>query len=318
MSFEEKFARAEASGLDGVFERIDDTHPVDIFLGMEGRQRAIMIVCSQRPPQPPSLASIAADIRVRAHDEWALVLRLVRPDLKGLFTRLVEDLDGATRQRPADPGEVVVSRLARWQRLLSRGALGVLDDDELRGLVGEIAFLLDEAIAAAGPRGAVAAWRGPYDAPRDFVFEHVEVEVKSIHRQRDRLSISSLEQLTDAGRPLYLWTRVVELTSTAPGDPTAVSALVSRVRAAVAHDGDAAEGLEQSLQAAGWEDRLEYETRGVILGASTCYSMIGGFPRLQRLGVPRAIATCRYELTIDELQSFVVATWRDAEPRSNG
>lgn len=318
MSFEEKFARAEASGQDGVFERIDETHPVDIFLGLEGRQRAIMIVCSQRPPQPPSLASIAAEIRARPHDEWALVLRLIRPDLKGLFTRLVEDLDGATRQRPTDPGEVVVSRLARWQRLLSRGAPGVLDDDELRGLVGEITFLLDEAIAAAGPRSAVAAWRGPYDAPKDFVFEHVEVEVKSIHRQGDRLSISSLEQLSDARRPLYLWTRVVELTSTAPGDPTAVSALMSRVRAAVSHDADAAEGLEQSLRAAGWEDRPEYETRGILLGASACYEVSGGFPRLQRLGVPGAIATCRYDLTISDLQSFVVTTWRAAGARDDG
>lgn len=318
MSFEEKFARAEASGQDSVFERIDETHPVGIFLGLEGRQRAIMVVCSQRPPQPPSLASIAAEIRARPHNEWALVLRLVRPELKGLFTRLVEDLDGATRQRPEDPGEVVVSRLARWQRLLSRGAPNVLDDDELRGLVGELSFLLDEAIAAVGPRAAVAAWRGPYDAPKDFVFEHVEVEVKSVHRQRGRLNISSLEQLSDAGRPLYLWTRVVELTSTAPGEPTAVSALMSRMRAAVSHDADAAEGLEQSLRAAGWEDRPEYETRGVIFGASTCYDVGAGFPRLDRDDVPGAIATCRYEICIDELAPFVTSTWRVADVRDDG
>jgi putative PD-(D/E)XK family protein DUF4420 len=318
VSFEEKFARAEFSGQDGVFERIDDTHPVGIFLGLEGQQRVIMIVCSKRPPQPLSLASIAVEVRTRQSGEWALVLRLVRPELKGLFTRLVEDLDGATRLRPDDPGDVVIARLTRWQRLLSRGTPNVLDDDELRGLVGEIEFLLGEAIAAFGARAAVAAWRGPYDSPKDFIFDDAEVEVKSIHRQRDRLAISSLEQLTDAGRPLFVWTRVVELTSTTAGDPSSVPALMSRVRAAVSHDAEASEGLEQSLRAAGWEDRAEYETRGVHFGATTCYAVGGGFPRLQRGGVPDAVAACKYEISIDELRPFSVATWRSAEPRDGG
>ncbi|MCE9635627.1 MAG: PD-(D/E)XK motif protein [Planctomycetes bacterium] len=318
MSFEEKFARAELSGQDGVFERIDETHPVGIFLGLEGNQRAILVVCPKRPPQPPSLASIAVEVRTRQSGEWALVLRLVRPELKGLFTRLVEDLDGATRQRPDDPGDVVIARLARWQRLLSRGTPNVLDDEALCGLLGEIEFLLSEAIPAVGPRAAVAAWRGPYDSPKDFVFNSAEVEVKSVHRQRDRLTVSSLEQLTDAGLPLHLWCHVVELTLTTAGDPSGVPALVSRVRAAVSQDAEASEGLELSLRAAGWEDRIEYETRGVRFGATTCYAVGAGFPRLQRGSVAGAIAGCKYELTIDELRPFKVATWRSAEERDGG
>lgn len=310
MSFEEKFAKAELSGQDGVFERIDDSHPVGIFIGLEGHQRVILVVCSRRPPQPPSLASIAVEIRSRHGGDWALVLRLVRPELKVLFTRLVEDLDSATRQGAEDPGALVVARLVRWQRLLSRGTATVLEDDELRGLVGELCFLLDEAIPAIGACAAVAAWRGPYDSPKDFVFDDGEVEVKSIHRQRERLLISSLEQLSDSGRPLHLWCRVVDLTSTAPGDPSSVPSLVSRVREAVSINAEAAEGLELSLRAAGWEDRQEYETRGVHLGPATCYAVRGEFPRLQRSEVAGAIAVCRYEISIDAIHRFGVSTWR--------
>lgn len=310
MNLEEKFVRAERSGQDSVFERIDDTHPVGIFIGLEGYQRTAMIICPERPPEPPSLASISVDIRSRQNGEWALVLRLVRPELTGLFTRLVEDLDGATRQRPHEAGGIVISRLLRWQRLLSRGVSVVLSDEELCGLMGELDFLLHEAIGAVGARAAVVAWRGPYDSPKDFIFEDVEVEVKSIHRERDRLSISSLEQLSDAGRPLFIWARIVEVVATTPGDQRSASHLVSQVREAVCRDAEAVDRLEQSLAAAGWEDRVEYETRGISFGGATCYAVGLGFPRLQRSGVPDGIATCQYDLILSQLSLFRAVTWR--------
>ncbi len=107
----------------------------------------------------------------------------------------------------------MVARLSRWQRLLSQGSLGLLEDKQLSGLCAELNFLLSEAIVAVGPRAAVAAWKGPYDAPKDFVFDFAEVEIKAVHQQPRAYCISSLEQMTDNGKPLYLWAQVVDLHS---------------------------------------------------------------------------------------------------------
>lgn len=312
MNYEEKFARAEATGEEGVFTRIDETHPIDIFLGLEGGQRAVLVVCSQRPPDAPSLASIRVEVRPRQDGEWALVLRLTRPDLKALFVRLVEDLAGATRQRPGDAGGVVVSRLARWQRLLSRGAPGMLEDHELRGLAAELDFLVGEAIGAVGPRAALAAWVGPSDAPKDFVFENVEVEVKAVHRQQRMITISSLEQLTDAGLPIYLWTRVVDLGVALQGAPNSFAAFVGRVRDAVARDTVAAEALEDRLLTIGYHDRPEYLGRAVVFGSTSCFRVSGAFPRLQRSAVPAAVMACSYELATSDLEPFRAISWRGA------
>lgn len=311
MNYDEQFARAEATGEEGVFTRIDETHPVGIFLGLEGGQRAVLVVCSERPPEAPSLASIRVDVRPRQNGEWALVLRLARPDLKGLFVRLVEDLASATRDKPGDPGAVVISRLARWQRLLSRGAPGVLEDHELQGLAAELDFLLGEAIGAVGPRAAMAAWVGPYDAPKDFVFENVEVEVKAVHRQQRVISISSLEQLTDAGLPIYLWSRVVDLGTAVPGATNSFAAFVRRVREAVAHDAVAAEALDDRLRTIGYQDRPEYLARAVLFGSSGCFRVAGEFPRLQRSRVPAAVVACSYDIATTDLEPFRVGSWRE-------
>jgi hypothetical protein len=318
VTHEEKFVLAEQSGEDGAFARIDETHPVGLFLGIEAHQRAVMIVCPHRPPDAPALAAIHLEARPRHGGDWALVLRLTMPELKPLFTRLVEDLDAATRQRPAEPGDVVVSRLVRWQRLLSRGASGVLEEHELRGLAAEVDFLLQEALPAVGALAAARAWLGPLDAPKDFVFQTREVEVKATHRQRREVSISSLEQLTDAGVPLYLWCRVAESCVVAPNDPASMAALVARLRDAFSCDAEASQLVEERLRAAGYVDRPEYQQRGVRFGAAACYHVAGAFPRLQRTTTANGVVECRYEIAVSELEPFKAAGWTEALTHGNG
>lgn len=312
MTHEEKFAMAERSGADGAFARIDETHPVGLYLGIEGGQRAVMIVCPQRPPDVPALAAIHVEARQRHAGDWALVLRLARPDLTTLFTRLVEDLDAATRERPDAPGDVVVGRLLRWQRLLSRRPSDLLEDHEIRGLGAELDFLFSEALPATGPLRSVNAWVGPLGAQKDFVFGTREVEVKSMHRQRRAVIVSSLDQLTDAGLPLYLWCRVVESVSVAPGDPTSLAALVGRLRGALSLDALASELFEERLRVAGYVDRPEYEQRGLRFGAAICFLVRDAFPRIQRTAVAANVVDCRYEIALSNLETYQVASWRGA------
>ena len=312
MTIEEAFRRAEQAGVDGSFSRISESHPVDLFLGIEGGRRAVMVVCRTRPPEPPSLGAIMVEARPRQRGEWALIIRLDRPDFTGLFTRVVEDLVDATCVAPPDPGEVVIRRLARWQRLFSRRPSVLLEDHEIRGLAAELSFLVDEAIPQFGPLAAAMAWVGPYAAPKDFSFQAVEVEVKATHRQRRSIRISSLEQLTDAGLPICLWCRVVEVERGQSGEPHATfAALVRRVRVAVAEDATAAERVEDALRAAGYEDRAEYETTMVRFGPMVSYAVRDDFPRIQRPDVAAGIDSCIYEIAVTAITRFLVGTWRE-------
>ncbi|MBX7133542.1 MAG: PD-(D/E)XK motif protein, partial [Fimbriimonadaceae bacterium] len=276
----------------------------------EQGHRVVMVKCCGRPPEPPVLAAVRIEVRHRAAKAWRLVLRLERPEFRNLFNRLVEDLDLACRERPDAPCEAIVDRLARWQKLFSRGVSGVLSDNELRGLAGELSFLVDQAIPVFGVRAAVQAWVGPRGAPKDFVFAQREVEVKAVHRQRHTAVISSLEQLTDAGLPVFLWTQEVELLTDGGSDGISFAQLVTRARSATLGVPGSQELLEDSLWLAGFEDRPEYDKRFLRLGSVACYSVRTGFPRLQRTDLPRQILTCKYEIDLDEVGEFLVDNWK--------
>lgn len=310
MSIEELFRRAETSGVDGAFTRIDEEHPIGLFLGLEGGRRSIMVVCPERPPEPPSLGALTVEIRTRQTGDWALVIRLERPDLPELFASLVQDLVKATHGPETIPGEVVVGRLARWQRMFSRRPSTLLDDHTLRGLAAELSFLIEEAGPALGPMVAVEGWAGPYEAPKDFAFPNVEVEVKATRRQPKGIQITSLEQLTDNGLPLYLWCLPVELEHGAEDPIRSFASLVGRARALVAGDAEAGRQLEAGLQAAGFEDRDEYRSRLLRFGTSCCYKVRGDFPRIQRPEVAAGVVACDYEVASASIAGFMVDSWR--------
>jgi hypothetical protein len=314
VTYEKKFSEAESRRERNGFTRIDDTHPVDIFLGLEDGERAVTVICAQRPPEPPTLAAINVEVRLRNDGIWALVLRLLRPELKAVFNRLIEDLDGAIRQQPENPGATVLVRLTRWQRLFSQGPLVLLGDQQLRGLCAELDFLLVEAIRVAGPKEAVLAWEGPRDGPKDFVLDFAEVEVKAVHHHPREYCISSLEQLTDVGKPLYLWARVVELGNSRDPSPNSIAALVEKLRAATEMDTAASDELEIRLKLAGYEDRSEYSLRVVTFGPATCYRVTSGFPRIERSSVPAAIGACQYRIQTTALDAFRANTWHERTP----
>ncbi|MBI5258362.1 MAG: PD-(D/E)XK motif protein [Burkholderiales bacterium] len=317
MSIEDLFRRAELAGEDPAHLRIDESHPVDIAVGLDGGRRAIVVVCAARPPEPPTMGAMRVTVGDRKDHRWAVLIRLERPDMAPLFTRLAEDLAEATRKAPDRPGDVVIDRLNRWQRLFARGPSGLLDDLVLRGLAAELLFLREEAVSHLGPQAAVQAWQGPYEAPKDFVFCDREVEVKATSRQPRALHISSYEQLEDAGLPLFLWARVVELEHGAPDLARSVANTVRQARAAVAGHAEAAEALESALLAAGWEDREEYEARLLRVGPSTCYGVTEGFPRIRRSQLAVGILDGAYRLDTAVLTGFVADTWKGAQGGSD-
>ncbi len=310
MSIDELFIRAESAGTDGSFTRIDETHPVGVFIGMEAGQRAVMIVSPSRPPEAPSFGAILVESRPRPHGEWALVVRLERRDLVRQFSRLANDLAAVTRAQPTSPGEAAIAELVRWRRLLARRPTDILEEHEIRGLAGELLFFLEEAIPHAGPLSAARAWVGPYEAPKDFAFPDVEVEIKATRRQTRILRISSFEQLTDTGLPIFLWCRPVELEQTPSGDGRSVSGLVRAVRESVAPEPTAAQLVEDGLLAVGYRDRPEYDGCFLRLAPARCFQVSGTFPRVQRSMLDPGVAAGSYEILTSALTAFEVPTWR--------
>ena len=286
LSLEAKFKQATSS--QGGYLRVSATHPVDLFVGIENGRRSVFLLCNEQPPEPPQLEAIEVLRRQRDDGKWAMLIQLKREELGGMFSYLATDLVTATMTATsADAAAgILVERLRWWQRLLSRGRSTVLAESALRGLIAELLFLADHVIPEEGAEAAVAAWVGPFEAPRDFRFQKGDVEVKSVWRDSASVRITSVEQLEDGGVPIKLGIVVLEPSQSGTADSFSCAGLIARLRRLCEPSETAVSALNERLWAVGYTDIPEYQDIYFASRPFTFFDCREDFPRIRRIAVP--------------------------------
>jgi len=82
-----------------------------------------------------------------------------------------------------------------------------LSEKELLGLLGELYYLknrINEAEDHISVNLFLEAWSGPDGKANDFIFEDINIEVKTIESQKEYVNISSEYQLSSTERPINL------------------------------------------------------------------------------------------------------------------
>lgn len=294
------------------FQRIDESHPLDFYLGKDAAgDWLLLLVTSEESTFSRESKAIHVYCRKRSDGKWALMFRLMKPELGKLFSLVCEDLVESSRSNPdpAHPASFVMTRFSRWQRLLERGDLGLLDDAALRGLVGELLFLETVAIPEYGGRQAVSAWSGPAGADRDFCFPDREFEIKTMRDGSDRIPISSAEQLDLTSKPLVL--SIVTLEDAVPGSVPGLFTivdLVRRLRQIFVHDTVALDLFELKLMEAGFLMREEYGERAFLLRRIRMFSVENEFPAIRRSTLPSGIGKVSWELLVQAILPFEITT----------
>ena len=163
------------------FRRVDDTHPLDLYATvLNTNEPGITLISKEKPPLPPDYAAVSVSRSQRSDSRWYLTIALKKYEFLSHFAVLCEDLVESSRQASERSAPAfLLSRLARWKRLMDEPRSDLLSDAELRGLVGELLFLKDTAIPRWGGSLSLTGWEGPFDAPHDFVFPELNVEVKT-------------------------------------------------------------------------------------------------------------------------------------------
>lgn len=310
MKLEPRWQTMPAQPEGPAFQRIDETHPLDFYLGKNASgEWLLLLITGEKVLFSKENSAINVFCRKRNDGRWALMFRLMKPELGKLFSLVCEDLVESSRSNPdpAHPASFVLIRFGRWQRLLERGDSGLLDDAALRGLVGELLFLETVAIPARGGRQAVSGWCGPTGADRDFSFPDHEFEIKTVCEGADRVLISSAEQLDMTTKPLDLW--VVVLENAVPGalpESFTILDLIGRIRPALAPDPTTLDLFESRLMDAGFMMREEYGERAFLLRSIRMFSVQEGFPGIRRSALPAGIGKVKWELFIQAILPFEV------------
>jgi hypothetical protein len=220
-----------------------------------------------------------------------------------IFHNLCEDLvhSASPAIGEADCVQLLLTRLTRWQRLMSKGGLNILDERRIRGLLAELLLLRDEFIPRYGP-ASIRCWRGPDGYPQDFSINDVNIEVKAhLSGSLPEIEISSIDQLwVDHG---LLFLRVQHL-SASPESGESLPDVVGEISRLLENDSDAISEFEERLAAVGYIDLQIYRRYRYLQGPATCFLVDQDFPRLDPKNSPKGVERVRYALNLGDCSKY--------------
>ena len=201
-----------------------------------------------------------------------------------------------------DPVSAVRFTISRWRRFWGAALTEGLTAEQLRGLFGELWFLLVWAL----PHGHqnVAHWSGPTGTRHDFQWPTFAVEVKTTHSIRGHLHhVNGLDQLDlpDNG-PLYVFS--LRIRDESSGRHSLVL-LIERLVQALDADPAMLDLLETRLGQAGYSPAhaARYTEMRFHVVDQRLYLVGGHFPRLSVAsfvgGLPVGIARVEYDINLE-------------------
>jgi hypothetical protein len=151
-------------------QTLEADEEVDFFWARDHLGRYLFIYRGDEgeklPEKYPSLTGIeVSSVPERGTSRERLVLLLKDKKDWEIFLSLCRDLVASTKDlkaRKAAP-KIVLRRLNRWQEFLSKERSQLLSEREIKGLIGELGFLVDHVKPAHGIGQAVMYWQGPED-----------------------------------------------------------------------------------------------------------------------------------------------------------
>ncbi len=296
------------TGEPNVFRRVDAHHPLDLYAGIDSEgDRVLLLVTTVVPDDAPSTGAIAVSVQQREHDEWAVIVRLSRPELAELFGRLCQDLVDTTRSASKTDGAgVLLRRLKRWRRLLEPRQDRSLSERELRGLLGELWVLDTHILPRVGAWLGVQSWLGPLDAPQDFLLDGTLIEVKTVQLGAQAIPISSIAQL-DASTPLFVGIVTLSPATESTAGAFTPALLLARVRAAIETSEAATNEFALRLAETGYEEDAAYTKQWYAVLHAKYYRVGESFPRLTAKDVPNGVLNVVYEVSLESIRDYEVS-----------
>jgi hypothetical protein len=220
-----------------------------------------------------------------------------KPHLFEVFRSLVAEVLETLVTEPGRPATVAQRVLNRWRELLDRDRPGILSDEELVGLFGELLIL--KQLVQRTP-GAVSIWSGPHGARFDFQRSTVCLEVKSTtSMERKIVHVHGIDQL-DPGDGFDLYLAVIGLERVVDAG-ISVPEILGEIRQMAV---DSLE-LASRLASIGYSEHDEafYRERRFSLRSTDFFYVDGSFPRIIRSSflmgdVPQQIESVRYAVDL--------------------
>lgn len=293
--------------------RVDPEHVEDFFWARDHGGDYLFIFRSRKeqkmPEKFPALSGIEVETGLEpGGTRQRLMLHLNERKDWELFLTLCHDLVSSTRAAGVGADAVpsiLLRRLTRWQEFLKRRRSGLLPEQKIKGLIGELLFLSTHLADYMGIGHAVKCWEGANDSPQDFCIGDTAVEVKcQLGTTAPKVGISSEQQLCSQLQNLFL---IVFTLGKADGGSQSLNLLdlSSDIRDRLSNEApELVEKFNNLLFETGYSDDEKYREYCYLLVDQRMYEVQEGFPRLCPDQLPLGVGHVRYEIDLNVCEPF--------------
>lgn len=320
----ELFVKLKAHNSD-VFQSLPGyEYPTFCLLGYKQSRPTLMVKTSCLVPELESSEAVEVSLDKSIPGKTLLYLSVTSASYEELFFKFCGDLlsvmDGAESEAFA------LSRLANryetWKAFW-KTPRQQMTEEKVRGLTGELIYLLSCLDHGMDPGEALQAWVGPDGADQDFVFANAWTEVKTVRQSAAEVQISSLEQLVNPkvmaeANNVEGRLAVIRLHSRPAGNESiTLPGLYQKILDRLKDRPHAQLNFINSVELAGadikngtQENKLHFELLEFSL-----YDVNGdGFPRLIRdSNLPAGVTKARYSLSIPALEPWKISESSDEQ-----
>ena len=307
--------------------RIDHTHPFDMFWAKDQPGHFLFIFefsehsNAMRQSFLPNLSGIKAYYLPASANSTVnrLVLLLNEQQNWELFYSLCNDLVGATRHASSSHSalEIILRRLARWHEFLKTNRSGLLSEEKIRGLIGELLFLRDYLMPIFGAGSALSFWQGPEGAPQDFCVGQSAIEVKcQSGGTRPFIKISSEFQLCGQFPEIYLFVVTLgRVSADYNTDAITLPGLIDDIRRGLATVSyDQSERFADLLFGIGYVDSEAYLNHSYLVTNTKMYRVLPGFPHVCPEDLPPGVSGITYDINLLACADFAGRPdWMEAQ-----
>lgn len=295
--------------------RIDPEHILDLFWAQDyaGHYLFIYEFLSEQDIPKISLPDLVGikTIYVPANgimNENRLVLQLNDTSNWEIFLSLCNDLIQATwrSENSSVAVQVILSRLEHWHEFLKNNRSGILGEEKILGLMGELVFINNYLVPVFGAGQAIKFWQGPDGLPQDFSVNESAIEVKcQSGASSPYVKITSVDQLCPQLPEMYLF--VVTLGKTTPDAVNALNLpkIINLIRDALkSESSNQAERFNDLLLSLGYIDSDRYLDFNYVLTGEIMFQIMDGFPRICPKDLRRGITNLSYSISLLECAPF--------------
>lgn len=288
------------------YKRIDSNHPLDIYIGFdENGKKSFAIITDGEIDNVSSTKMIEVKFVKRTDERYNFSFSLIDSSMSDLFYIFCNDLISSSQNlKLISPLKFVIERWKSWLNLFQSPHSLILNENEIRGLLGELVFLKNIMFIKYGIEKSIASWIGVNKAHKDFEIDDTWYEVKTISQNAITVKISSIEQL-DSNIDGTLVVVKLEPTNYSVNDHLQLNKLINSIYELI-DDEILKNEFTNKLITVGYYYAEEYDKYIYSNKGIEYYLVDEKFPRLKKEELKDGIVRVSYELYLNNLKDFRV------------